>query len=372
MYDVIIVGAGVIGSSIAYYLTEQGASVLIIEKDQPAKGASGAAGGMLGAQAEIHTAGPFYEMAQKSREMFPELACKLREKSGIDIGLVQKGLLQVAITDEQTAELETLMTFHQSQGQQAILLNGKDLFDKEPHLGEDIKAGLYLPNDHQVVAPNLAKAFLYSATANGATLLTDTEVVSIIKENGKACGVKAEAQSYFAKSVVIASSIQTPRLLQPFGFNAEVYPVKGECISLRFSQLPIQTTIMGKGCYIVPKRGKRLVIGATTKPHDYTKNVTAGGITSLLTEAMKLVPAVDDGSIEHVWAGHRPQTVDGLPYVGKLERVEELYVACGHYRNGILLSPITGKWMAEMILNHEKHPLLAHFSPQRHEKEVNV
>ncbi|EIT85746.1 glycine oxidase [Fictibacillus macauensis ZFHKF-1] len=363
-YDVIIAGGGVIGCSIAYHLRKYSSlSVLVLERQTIGCEASMAAGGMLGAQAEIHETGPLYEMARESRSRFPMLAHELKESSGIDIEFVDRGLLKVAWNEEDAAYLQSIRAFHTNNHQPAEWVDSRQLKSMEPHLNGELFGALYLPKDGQVSAARLTKAFAQGAIERGATICEYAEVQKIeVTAHGVKVG--SNAGEYFAEKFVAASGVWTEQLAKLTDLSLPLYPVKGECLSLTFPKPPIASTVISGHCYLVPKRGGRLLIGATMRPDTFDKKVTAGGVLELLDQATTLVPEVKLGQWEKAWTGFRPQTIDGLPYLGAHPENDSLYFAAGHYRNGILLSPLTGEWIAQAILGHAPLAMEA-FSPNR-------
>ncbi|MGY0692733.1 glycine oxidase ThiO [Virgibacillus sp. FSP13] len=348
-YDVIIVGGGVIGSSIAFQLSKRRYRVLVIEKDRTAKKASGAAAGMLGAQSELEENSPIFPIARKSRSMFPELADELKSLSGIDIELIQSGILKVAQTDEEITHLKSVAAFQQSMGEVAEWLTSVQVKEQEPALSDFALGGLFIPNDGQVNPPLFSKALAQSAAILGADFLEYTEVQDFVKENNRFVGVKTENDTFFADEIVVAGGAWSQQITEKAGLVLDTYPVKGECFSVRHYGRIVTSSIFLKNGYIVPKSGGRLIIGATQKPYSFDESVCLNGLSQLITNAMKVVPALKDAKWEKAWAGIRPQTGVGLPYMGKHPFIKGLSIATGHFRNGILLAPVTGLFMADLI-----------------------
>lgn len=371
-YDVIIVGGGVIGSSIAFHLAKKKRKVLLVEKDRIGCEASSAAAGMLGAQAEITEAGPFYDMAQKSRSLFPAIAEELKECSGIDVHLVNKGLLKVARSEDEGNELKRLKSFYQKQGQRAEWLSDAELLEREPNLSRDLIGAMYLPDDGHVLAPELTSAFARAASILGVSLREYTTTTGIIIQKDRIIGVETNGGNFYSDTVVVASGVWSGTLLQQTGLHLPLYPVKGECFSLLYPAAPITATVISEGCYIVPKQRGRLIVGATMAEGQYDKKVTLKGIRDLLTKAETILPNIVEGEWEKAWTGLRPQTPDGLPYMGKHPEIEGLFIAAGHFRNGILLSPITGQWMTELIEGDRQEETLQPFRVDRFSKTLIV
>ncbi|MBW7459662.1 FAD-dependent oxidoreductase, partial [Paenibacillus sepulcri] len=173
------------------------------------------------------------------------------------------------------------------------------------------------------------------------------EVQSLVLEQGSVCGVRIRDTTLYGSRVVIASGTWSGPLMEQAGLSSPVFPVQGECFSVLTHAPLVQATIFGDDCYLVPKKGGRLIVGATMREHSYDRKVTLGGIGKLLEAAKLLVPDIVHAEWEKAWSGLRPQTADGLPFLGEHKELRGLYVAAGHYRNGILLSPITGQLAAD-------------------------
>lgn len=365
--EVAVIGGGLIGGSIAYHLAKKGKRVLVLERETIASGASSAAAGMLGAQSEMHDAGPLFELARLSRAMFPTLADELRELTGIDIGLVQRGLLKVALTPEQAEECRRMIDFQRQAGEAAEWLSPSAAREMEPGLTGRIEGAMYIPGDGQVSAPDLAAAYVRAAVTLGAEVKEYCGVHSLRLERNRVTGVVTDEGTVRCEQVVVAAAVHGNRLLAQAGLSTDVYPVKGECFSV-ITQVPlVSSSVFSEGCYLVPKRGGRLIVGATMLERNYDRTVSVEGLMGLMAKATALVPAIADAQWEKAWAGLRPQTPDGLPYLGAAAGCAGLFAAVGHYRNGVLLSPITGALLAEQMSGSRPSFEGWHaFAPERH------
>lgn len=371
-FDVAIIGGGINGSSIAYQLSKMGRKVIIIEKERLASQASSAAAGMLAAQAEIEQDGPLFQLALKSQEMFSALSCELFEYSGVGIEYVNKGMVKIAETEEIATEVKKQVAFQKNWDPTITWLDSKQLREMEPALSPSVAGGMYLPNDGHVQPAELTLAFAKAAVYFGAEIRENTEVLSFIFENGEVKGVKTANGDIHSDQVVVATGAWAAKLMRESGLDINVYPVKGECFSIKPEKPIIQTTIFSdKRCYLVPKQNGEIYIGATMIENTFDTKVTPRGIATLLERATQLVPQIKDAAWERVWAGIRPQTGDGLPYIGEHPCWKGLYVAAGHFRNGILLSPITGKLVADLLAGRQlDETLIAAFHLKRHKETV--
>ncbi|MCH6264407.1 glycine oxidase ThiO [Neobacillus citreus] len=349
-FDVAIIGGGVNGASIAYQLSKLGRKVIIIEKEQIGCQASSAAAGMLAAQAELEYDGPLFQLAIKSQAMFSALANELLETTGVDIEFVNKGMLKIAETEDMAEEVIRQVTFQKKWDPTIKWLDAKELREMEPSLSPSVPGAMYLPNDGHVQPAKLTQAFAKAAVHFGAKILENTEVLSFLYQNGQVIGVQTTNGTILSDNFVVAAGAWAAQLMRESGLEMNMYPVKGECFSVKTERPIINRTIFSdKRCYLVPKKNGEIYIGATMIEHTFDKKVTAKGIATLLERATQIIPQIKEAAWERVWAGIRPQTGDGLPYIGAHPRWKNLFVAAGHFRNGILLSPITGKLVAELI-----------------------
>jgi glycine oxidase len=369
-YDVVIVGGGIIGASIAFQLAKRHFHVGVLEKERIASQSSSAAAGMLGAQSEFFEESPLIPLAIKSRDMAPKLAEELKELTGIDIGLVQKGMLKVAVTEEEAAALRCHYEFWQYTDYPVRWLSMDEAAEIEPNVSRDLAGAMYIPSDGQVSASDFAVAFANASIAYGAKWHEYTEVIDLQRADYSYM-IHTNHGTIAADVVVIAAGAWSSRVLAKTGISLPMYPVKGECLLVKTEKPLIQSTVFAKnGCYIVPKRGNRLLIGATSTPHTFDRKVSIHGIMSLLERAHHLLPEMKNAEWEKAWSGIRPQTSDGLPYIGEHPRHPHIWVATGHYRNGILLSPITGVLLADLIEGKGSEVDLAPFSLTRHQAKV--
>jgi glycine oxidase len=369
-YDVVIVGGGIIGASIAFQLAKRHFHVGVLEKGRIASQSSSAAAGMLGAQSEFFEESPLIPLAIKSRGMTPKLAEELRELTGIDIGLVQKGMLKVAVTEEEAAALRRHYEFWQHTDYPVRWLSMDEAAEIEPNVSRDLAGAMYIPSDGQVSASDFAAAFANASIAYGAKWHEYTEVIDLQRADYSYM-IRTNHGTIAADVVVIAAGAWSSRVLAKTGISLPMYPVKGECLLVKTEKPLIQATVFAKnGCYIVPKRGNRLLIGATSTPHTFDRKVSIHGIMSLLERAHHLLPEMKNAEWEKAWSGIRPQTSDGLPYIGEHPCYPNVWIATGHYRNGILLSPITGVLLADLIEGKGSEVDLAPFSLTRHQAKV--
>lgn len=339
--EILIVGAGVQGCSLAYQLSKRGRRVMVIEKDSIAAGASKAAAGMLGAQSEWEGSDLFQEFALESRELFEEMVPEVEALSGMDVSYVNNGMLKPVW--EKAGEDKYRRAAGRGYG--AEWLSAHEALRREPALSKNIRGAWSIPKDGQLRAYEWTIALAEAARACGTIIRENTSVDRFLEADGRICGVKTKEGMIEAKEVVFTGGSAGVELLDEKDFT--LYPVKGECLSVRMPHENLRHTLHTPEVYIVPKRDGEIFIGATEKPGDSSTGVSVASMQELMKAAVHLVPGLKHASIERFWSGIRPQTGDGLPYMGQTSR--RLWVMTGHYRNGILLSALSGQWMAARI-----------------------
>lgn len=348
--DYTIIGGGVIGLSIAYELLKKNFSVTIFNVTGPTT-ASLAAGGMLGGQNEFSEPSPLFDLAIESRAQHSVLATELDALTGIDVELIPSGLLKVATQPSDMPSLTQQYQFLTTQPATPVLWRKAN--EVEP-LMSDLGQGIHITGDHQVKARQLTKALTKAVQLLGGTIIAEhvrkINTATLTTDNGH----------YHYQHLIIAAGAWSKQLVP----QLPMYPVKGECMMLRVQRAPRTTIFAADGCYIVPKKNNEVLIGATSYPHQSDAGVTAGGIQSLLTRAIAMMPSLQHAPIIETWCGVRPQTIDELPIIGAIS--PHIYCCTGHYRNGILLSAITGKLVSEALIGDvNAQQRLAPFSPYR-------
>lgn len=352
--DILIIGGGVIGLSIAIELQLRGAKVTVLSKDFQ-QAASHAAAGMLAPMAEDIGNKPMEDLCFKSRWLYPEWVRKLEELSGKETGYWSCGILAPVYTQPPSLP---------QQNDSKIWLDKQGIQFYQPGLGKDVVGGWWYPEDGQVDNRLLVQSLLQAALALGVEIKEGVAVEAIQQKQGKVDSVFTSIGELQANNYVLATGSWSSQLLP-----VPVRPVKGQMLALRMPNqphqpYPIQRVLYGDNIYLVPRQDGRLVIGATVEEVGWTPHNTPQGIQNLLQGAIKLFPEVAHWQIEEFWWGFRPGTPDELPILGD-SPCKNLFLATGHYRNGILLAPVTASLIADLILEQKADPLLAHFSWQR-------
>lgn len=365
MYDVLIVGSGVMGMSIARELAikNDSLSIAVIDRDVPGLHASYKAGGMLGAQNEFIEDTPLYQLALRSRDYFESLSHTLYKETNINIDYQAHGLIKMAASRDDIDSLTAQYHFLNKRDRSVTTLDSSSLRHLSNHTIAYNHKAIYIPFDGQINANQYAKALLKSIENKGIERIYHTEVKSIHRLND-AFKVLTTNQILLSKKVIVAGGAWSHQLLADYEIEPKVTGVKGEVLLLEHPDLKLeQTLFMTNGCYIVPKRGNRFLVGATSYVDDYTVGTSVEGENWLMRQACKYIPLLSSSRLIHKWSGIRPYTDNEWPIMDEID--EDLYIVTGHYRNGILLSPIIGKLMAEWIVYEERPTLLEAFKVRR-------
>jgi glycine oxidase len=363
--DVLIIGGGVIGCATAYELAKAGLKVTVVERGQPGCEASGAAAGMLAPQGEISAAGPFLELGLASKALYPTLAEELKDRTGIDIEYQSRGTLHLFFDAGDEAVGRAVYAWQHEHELSVQLLTREELLKLEPHVAPEIGGALFLPGDHWVNNQRLVTALVQAGAELGVEFKMGAEVKGILSQSGRVTGVSLDDSSVHAGALFLAAGAWSGTLLASIGCHLPVFPVRGQMLALRQVPRLIAHVLHRRDHYLVPRVDGEIVVGSTMERVGKSKHVTAEAIQALLHSAMASVPALGGAPLLRVWAGFRPWAPDGLPLLGAWSGIEELYVATGHFRNGILLAPITAKLLRELIVEGATSISLAPFRPDR-------
>jgi glycine oxidase len=363
--EVAIIGGGVIGLTIARALTRHGVrDVIVIEKQECGREASWAAGGILAPQIEADAADDFFRLACASRDLYPQFAAELQAESGIDVELDTTGTLYVAFSQDEEAELRHRVEWQRSQGLRVEWLSGDEARTVEPCLSTNVRFALSFPNDYQVDNRKLVEALVIANQRQGVRLITGCGVRKIQITDDAVTGIQTELGFLSAKKIVIAagawsSAIAAEGVVLP---KLDIEPIRGQMLCFNAPGFARHVIYSSRG-YIIPRRDGRVLAGSTSEHVGFDKRVTEAGTEAINSMAIEIAPALQNISIVDSWAGFRPRAKDDLPVLGSVEDVNGLFYATGHYRNGILLAPITGEVIAEAILGDSS--AWPAFSPQR-------
>lgn len=366
---VAIIGAGVVGLGIGWRLAQQGARVTIFDKGAAGSGATQASAGMLAACAEAEPGEEaLVALGRLSQGMWPAFAGELHEASGIDVELRQEGTLVAALTADDSANMAHHLEFQKGLGLPLEWLTAAEARRREPHLAPRLAGALFSPEDHQVENRKLAAALKIAAERAGVSIRERAAVERIVEKSGRAAGVKlADGSDIAADRVVLAAGAWSrqiggvaPSLLPP------VRPIKGQVLCLQMDpRAPLLRHVLwAPGCYLVPRKDGRLLLGATVEEKGFDTALTVGGMLSLLEAGWRAIPALEELPVIATWVGHRPGSRDDAPILGPAP-LPGLFYATGHHRNGILLAPVTAEYSARAILTGKVDEALRPFGVER-------
>jgi glycine oxidase len=364
--EIAIIGGGVIGLAVARALAQRGMrDLVLVERANLGAEASSAAAGMLAPQAEADSADDFFQLCCQSRDMYPAFAQALKEETGIDIELETSGTLYLSFTEEDERELEQRYEWQTRAGLEVEMLSAESAKMLEPCISGDVRAALRFPFDTQVENRRLISALATANEALGVRVLTGVSADSLNIKRHRVTGIETSRGFISCEKVVIAGGAWSSQVISQELPNPRIQAVRGQMVSFDATPQLARHVIYSPRGYLVPRRDGRLLAGSTTEHAGFDKRVTASGIQSIVTAALEISPSIAALPLTSSWAGLRPRAADGLPVLGPCAEIAGVFYATGHYRNGILLTPITGELLARAIIDEEISPPLQIFSPDR-------
>ncbi|MFF7471596.1 glycine oxidase ThiO [Streptomyces sp. NPDC008092] len=370
--DVLVIGGGIIGLVTAWRAAQRGLDVAVVDP-APGGGAAQVAAGMLAAVTELHYGEQtLLGLNLASARRYPAFAAELTELTGHDLGYRRCGTLAVALDADDRAHLRELHALQQQSGLESEWLSGRECRRLEPMLAPGVRGGLRVDGDHQIDPRRLAAALVAACERAGVAFHRDwAERLEV--ERGRAAGVRTRTgDTLGAGQVVLAGGSLSGRLAGvPDDVLPPVRPVKGQVLRLTvparyapFLSRTVRAVVRGGNVYLVPRENGELVVGATSEELGWDTTVTAGGVYELLRDAHELVPGITELPLTETLAGLRPGSPDNAPLLGPT-RLDGLLLATGHYRNGVLLTPVTGDVMAELLAGGELPEEARPFTPRR-------
>jgi glycine oxidase len=370
--DVLVVGGGIIGLVTAWRAAQRGFTTAVVDPE-PGGGAARVAAGMLAAVTELHHGEQtLLGLNLASARRYPDFAAELTEATGHDLGYRRCGTLAVALDADDRAHLRDLHALQQRSGLESEWLSGRECRRLEPMLAPGVRGGLRVDGDHQIDPRRLAGA-LVAACERAGVVFHRTWAERLSVAAGRAVGVLTRAGTALsAGQVVLAAGSLSGRLAGvPDEVLPPVRPVKGQVLRLTvprryapFLSRTVRAVVRGSQVYLVPRENGELVVGATSEELGWDTTVTAGGVYELLRDAHELVPGITELPLTETLAGLRPGSPDNAPLLGPTE-LEGLLLATGHYRNGVLLTPVTGDAMAHVLATGELPDEARPFTPRR-------
>ena len=362
---VVIIGGGIIGSSIAWRLAREGAAVTVLERGRLGREASWASAGMIAPQAEAQAAGPFFELCLRARDSFEATLELLRGDTDVDPEYDRVGILYLALSELERSELEQRAQWQVAAGGTVEELTPAAARALEPAISAQTLYALHMPLERRVENRKLTQAYASAAIRNGAVFFEGTSARELlVKGNIAGSVVVKDGRRYEADVVINAAgawSSEIPGIPESF----ESYPVRGQIVCCEARPGQLRSSLFSLGGYLVPRRDGRILAGSTMEEAGFDKSVTLAGLTRITNAAVEMAPALGDLPMREAWAGLRPATKDFLPILGPSPSLPNLFYATGHFRSGILLSAITGEIIADLIQSRRPSIDISPFSAGR-------
>lgn len=366
--DVIIIGAGIIGCASAHALASAGARVQVIDTRRVGQGASQASAGVLAPYIEGHESSELRALGRRSLDLFDDFIARVSADSGLTIQYDRSGTLEVAFEEEALARYGATASALEREGLDAQVLDADGVRQMEPLASTDARGGLLIGIHGFVGVAELTEALATAAVRAGAQFRLGTCVTAIREAEGRPT-VETESGTFAADHVVLAAGSWTGQIAIPPLASAPIKPIRGQLLHLAWpTTQPLGRVLWSADCYIVPWQNGRVLVGATVEDVGFDERATTAGVRDLLEAACTLVPHLWQASFAEVRVGLRPASPDSLPVIGRSGAVPGLIYATGHYRNGVLLAPLTAALVKNIVLDNGDDPALPPLTPARLER----
>ena len=346
--DIVVVGGGVIGMLTARELALSGASVRLLERGRTGRESSWAGGGIVSPLYPWRYSDGVTALARWGQLHYPEMAQRLFEESGIDPEFTRSGLL---ILDQE--ERERALSWAAAHGQNLEALDEPAARAVEPRLAEGLGGGLWLPEVGQLRNPRLLKALRHTLGPSGVRVEEDVEVTGLVIQGDRLVGLESSVGRIDAERVVVAGGAWSAGLLRGFGAEVKVRPARGQMILFRTDPGHLRRMVLKDGRYLIPRRDGRVLAGSTMEYVGFDKSTTEEALAELTAAAHVLVPSLGDFVVEHHWAGLRPASLSGIPFIGEHPAARGLFLNTGHFRNGVVLGAASARLAADLVLQRE-------------------
>jgi glycine oxidase len=361
---VIVVGGGLIGCAIAFRLAQQKLRVRVFDRGQPGCEASSAGAGMIAPQGETVEPDGFYQLCAASRDLYPRFATEIEEISDQTVNLRRDGTLMIALDESERMELNTIYDGQTRAGLPIERLSASEVRREIPQVSENVQAGLLVRGDHWVDNEALVQALETACRKCGVVFHPNTAVSRFNLDGRKVGSIETGDQArHQAGMFVLAAGAWSGELASSLDLRLPVVPCRGQMMEFDGADgFPL--ALRASHCYLVPRSGGRLAAGSNMEYAGYQKSVTGEGLLTVLAGATRMAPSVKELRFRRAWAGLRPDTGDHRPILG-LGKFENLIFATGHFRNGILLTPVTAKLISELIATGSSSIPIDAYSPRR-------
>src|SRR5262249_14560144 len=363
--DVIVVGAGIVGCAVAWELARRGASVEIIDERPIAMGATQASAGVLAPYIEAREGSPLLNLTVRSLALYDDFVARACAESGVPVLYRRTGTIDVAASETDLQSLRARADLLERRGVRALRLDALAVRGEEPHLGDGVAGGLLIETHGFVAAAELTRALATAARRRGAQLIEPSRVRRIAVSGGDVV-VETDRGSLSGNAVVIAAGSWSGEIaIDGVSGRVPVRPVRGQLLTLGWTGTPVRRVTWSSRCYLVPWDDGTLLVGATVEEAGFDERATVAGVRDLLDAASELMPHAWSAGFKGARGGLRPATSDDLPVIGASRIAANVMYATGHYRNGVLLAPLTAALVADAMLDGRVDPMLAAVSPGR-------
>ncbi len=367
---ILVVGSGLVGLSIAWHLKKRGAKPVLIDKGAPAQEASAAGAGMLPLHSVAFDTPELFELSALSYRLYPGWVKEMRRASGLDPEWETSGSLGLLFSAAEERNARVLAKRLVRLGMKVGWLSGSQSRKMEPALPSDVRKAMYLPETTQIRPSAMCLTAVEAVRRRGVPIHENENVQRLLVKDGRVTGVRTSVRTYEGDAVVLANGAWAPELLKPLGFDLPVFPLRGQVLLLQGPSHGVRHILFASGYYLVPRRGGELYVGSTLEKAGFDRSVTPEGIATLANAARRMAPGLSSLRVSGYFAGFRPGSVDGHPFLGPVPRVRDLYIAAGHHTHGHLLSAATGHLMAQLILDGKTDVDLAPFFVGREPYEL--
>jgi glycine oxidase len=367
---ILVVGSGLVGLSIAWHLKKRGAKPVLIDKGAPAQEASAAGAGMLPLHSVAFDTPELFELSALSYRLYPGWVKEMRRASGLDPEWETSGSLGLLFSAAEERNARVLAKRLVRLGMKVGWLSGAQSRKMEPTLPSDVRKAMYLPETTQIRPSAMCLTAVEAVRRRGVPIHENENVQRLLVKGGRVTGVRTSVRMYEGDAVVLANGAWAPELLKPLGFDLPVFPLRGQVLLLQGPSHGVRHILFASGYYLVPRRGGELYVGSTLEKAGFDRSVTPEGIATLANAARRMAPGLAPLRVSGYFAGFRPGSVDGHPFLGPVPRVRDLYIAAGHHTHGHLLSAATGHLMTQLILDGKTDVDLAPFFVGREPYEL--
>jgi glycine oxidase len=358
--DVLVIGGGVIGLTTAYYLTERGASVAVVDKADLGREASWAGAGIIIPGKIQDASDPWDELKARGARMYPDLSARLKEQTKIDNGYMVSGGLEVVASDKQPVADEW-----RRPDSKVEELTDPQLHLRFPELAPGFSHAFFIPDMAQVRNPRHLQALIAACELREVKCTRNCKVERLVCEGARVVAVETGQGRFVAEKFLIAGGAWSRSLLDQLGWRPEIRPIRGQIALLHPDRSPIRSLILSGKRYMVPRLDGRILVGSTEEDVGFDTRTTATAIADLVEFSETMIPALASAPLERCWAGLRPGSGDGMPYLGNVPGYDNCFIAAGHFRHGIQTAPPTGLLMAELLTGESKAQVLDAFRLDR-------